>query len=210
MTQANDSVLVENQRRRWRESRARFRANHPREKKLKPPLAHGNSAYSNGLCKCDICRAARREYQVAHRSKNPDRVNEYSRTAYRRDPRRALERKRRWEARHPDYWVKYYARPDVRDRATSRMRRWRVTEKGRLRTIQERLARRARETSAPGVATASQIKARIDYYGGLCWVCGVTATTVDHVVPLARGGSNWPANLRPACKRCNFSRGARF
>jgi hypothetical protein len=32
----------------------------------------------------------------------------------------------------------------------------------------------------------------------------------DHVKPLARGGSNWPANLRPACKSCNSRKGARW
>lgn len=33
--------------------------------------------------------------------------------------------------------------------------------------------------------------------------------TVDHVVPLARGGTNDLANLQVLCKRCNSAKGAR-
>ena len=39
-----------------------------------------------------------------------------------------------------------------------------------------------------------------------CQYCGDEATTVDHVVPLSRGGTNDLANLTPACKPCNSSK----
>lgn len=42
-----------------------------------------------------------------------------------------------------------------------------------------------------------------------CWWCPAPATTIDHVVPLARGGDNDRSNLVPACARCNERRGAR-
>jgi 5-methylcytosine-specific restriction endonuclease McrA len=32
------------------------------------------------------------------------------------------------------------------------------------------------------------------------------ATTVDHIIPVAKGGSDDPENLVAACKRCNFSK----
>lgn len=69
-------------------------------------------------------------------------------------------------------------------------------------------ARYARIKSAPGISAAAQIKARWDYYGGKCWMCGAEATDTDHVKPLAHGGSNWPSNLRPACRSCNRSKSA--
>lgn len=46
-------------------------------------------------------------------------------------------------------------------------------------------------------------------YGGLCWVCAQPGTQMDHVIAIARGGTNWPANLRPICPRCNQSKGAK-
>lgn len=42
-----------------------------------------------------------------------------------------------------------------------------------------------------------------------CRYCGDSATTVDHVVPRIRGGSDDPANLAAACESCNYSKGAR-
>lgn len=38
-------------------------------------------------------------------------------------------------------------------------------------------------------------------------VCdGARATSVDHIVPLARGGTNAITNLQPACGACNSSK----
>ena len=46
--------------------------------------------------------------------------------------------------------------------------------------------------------------------GALCRYCGsVDDLTIDHVTPLARGGSNDLANLVVACRSCNSSKGAR-
>ncbi len=42
---------------------------------------------------------------------------------------------------------------------------------------------------------------------GLCYYCqgnvGRTNLTMDHVVPLSRGGKSRKGNLVPACKTCN-------
>jgi len=44
--------------------------------------------------------------------------------------------------------------------------------------------------------------------GRRCYRCGGYADTVDHITPLALGGSMFdPANLRPACRHCNCSTG---
>lgn len=45
---------------------------------------------------------------------------------------------------------------------------------------------------------------------GSCVYCAAPATTVDHVVPLARGGREHPDNLVPACGPCNFSKSGRL
>ena len=43
----------------------------------------------------------------------------------------------------------------------------------------------------------------------VCWRCGRPgATTADHVVPLAHGGSSDDENLRACCLSCNASAGA--
>lgn len=46
-----------------------------------------------------------------------------------------------------------------------------------------------------------------DRDGRECSYCGATEDlSVDHVVPLSRGGTNDPENLTPACKPCNSSK----
>lgn len=55
-----------------------------------------------------------------------------------------------------------------------------------------------------------------------CWICGKAINyeappghpdsfELDHYIPLSRGGENMPrelGSLRPACSKCNRSRGA--
>lgn len=42
----------------------------------------------------------------------------------------------------------------------------------------------------------------------VCHWCGRHATTADHLVPRAKGGSDDDANLVAACVECNSRRGA--
>lgn len=44
----------------------------------------------------------------------------------------------------------------------------------------------------------------------LCAICGKRpATTVDHITPVSRGGTDAPDNLQPACWPCNQAKGNR-
>jgi len=42
-----------------------------------------------------------------------------------------------------------------------------------------------------------------------CQYCGSAATTLDHVMPVSRGGAWSFSNLVAACSRCNAKKGAR-
>jgi hypothetical protein len=46
-----------------------------------------------------------------------------------------------------------------------------------------------------------------DHY--TCLWCGRHATTVDHIVPSSKGGSDLPQNLLASCMECNTKRGNR-
>lgn len=37
----------------------------------------------------------------------------------------------------------------------------------------------------------------------ICSACGASATEVDHIVPIARGGTHAWSNLQPFCKSCH-------
>lgn len=45
---------------------------------------------------------------------------------------------------------------------------------------------------------------------GPCAYCGSAAESVDHVIPLSRGGAEAEENLVPACQHCNKSKGAKL
>ena len=55
------------------------------------------------------------------------------------------------------------------------------------------------------------VKRTLETYGTLCWLCRLPgANTADHIVPRSRGGAVYDlANLGPAHKHCNESRGNR-
>lgn len=43
-----------------------------------------------------------------------------------------------------------------------------------------------------------------------CAYCGTTEDiTIDHVIPVSRGGKHVRGNLAPACRRCNSSKGSK-
>lgn len=137
-------------------------------------------------------RAAARDW----RSANPERAAETA-AAYLRDyPERR-------EAAHRRY------REANREKRRDQFRTWSAANPERSRERQHR--RRARIASVLNVRyTADQLAARLDYFGGLCWMCGGTATTLDHVKPISRGGANALSNIRPACGRCNSSKRDRW
>lgn len=81
---------------------------------------------------------------------------------------------------------------------------WRRANRAKRRASD--VKRRAALHAAEGSCSPEQLAARWAYYGGRCWRCGVEAVATDHVKPLSRGGSNWPANLRPICTPCNSSK----
>lgn len=66
--------------------------------------------------------------------------------------------------------------------------------------------RRVRLRENGGESTSEQIEQRWDYYGRRCWVCHDEADSTDHVKPVSKGGTGWPANLRPICRSCNSAK----
>lgn len=54
----------------------------------------------------------------------------------------------------------------------------------------------------------------LDKTGGICAKCGrplpIEKTTIDHLIPKYRGGTDEISNLIPMCKRCNKQKGSRI
>lgn len=74
-----------------------------------------------------------------------------------------------------------------------------------------KVKRHHRERAAPGLTAGqrSHLLHKWQRDGRTCTYCGGACETVDHIIALVRGGTNYEGNLTPACRSCNGSKGAR-
>lgn len=140
--------------------------------------AEGQRYYADNI---DVRREAIRRYTVENAAKERARKQRWQ-TENREQQREA---NRRWQRENPD-------------KSASKKRN-----------------RDARLRAAHGQHTASDVAAQFRRQKGRCYYCDCKMTarrnqpntrTVDHVVPIARGGSNGPENIVIACAACNFSK----
>jgi len=110
-------------------------------------------------------------------------------------------------------------RRSVAKRCSSTCRGWEWAKKHPEVGERSRMARRAREAGA----TLERVDPMIvlERSAWRCELCGAktprrfrgtshpNAPTIDHIVPLARGGSHAYANLQTACLRCNVRKATR-
>jgi 5-methylcytosine-specific restriction endonuclease McrA len=127
-------------------------------------------------------KEAKRKALRDWRRKNPDKVLEMGRRSYVKNPKRHVARALRWAKNNPE------AMSAARDR------------------------RRAMELQAEGVYTKEDVRRLLQQNGRVCFYCSTTLAKfhIDHFIPLSRGGSNGPDNLRLSCPSCNYSKGAKM
>lgn len=103
-----------------------------------------------------------------------------------------------------DRFREYRSRPESREEARSRTKAWREANPERARfnwnKRQERLS-----SCAISDLTLEQWQDIKDAWDHRCAYCGCTPeiVTMDHYVPIARGGNHTASNIVPACMSCN-------
>lgn len=130
--------------------------------------------------------------------------------------RETLERRETDPQAYLQYMKEYGERPKVKARRLEREQQRRIEDPSKHRSKSRRRGHLRRGT--PGTYTPEQLQDRIDFYGRRCYLCGCDWDalpckadakpkerwkTIDHVIPCNKGGTGWPANLRPACNVCN-------
>ena len=159
-------------------------------------------------------RAAKKKYHVAHRYDIIKKVSEW----VGRNKARSNEIKRQWANGHRDYnrerGRKYRADNIESERARSiKYRTEHAVECGKRTRTWSRLhpekiiaykhKRKALEHSG-GEFSAIQWKELCERFYYKCVSCGESKPlTVDHIVPLSKGGTNDIENIQPLCLSCN-------
>lgn len=146
------------------------------------------------------------------RERNPDKVKAIKRRAYEKRQPQALAYARHYRQGRPEERKRLWRRWWQRNAEQYRAKRKQQYADDPAREIARVERRRARKLAAEGQYSTEQWHALVTFYcpTGCCLACGEQRSlTVDHVVPLDNGGTNWPDNLQPLCVSCNSSKGTR-
>lgn len=187
------------------------------------PCRHGHGTTRYVLDrKCVVCR--RKQGRAAYAA-NPEPTKARSRARVAADPERKRADDARWRAENAERKRETDAayRLANPERVTENRRRWQRENRDRHNENNRRSARnnpdsirrnviayRGRKRGAAGHFTTGQAALILTAQGGKCAYCEVSEDLhIDHIIPLARGGSNWPWNLQWLCAHHNKAKAAR-
>jgi 5-methylcytosine-specific restriction endonuclease McrA len=154
----------------------------------------------------DDAVARKRAYDQRYYLANAERIKARVKAAYHANPEPAIQRVTRWVKRNPVRVVGYKQAHYAANMDTIKQRVADWNEANPEATRARGRNYRARLFAAEGEHTGDDIKALYAKQRGRCVYCNVKlgdSYHVDHIQPLARGGSNWPSNLQLTCERCN-------
>lgn len=171
----------------------------------------------------------------AYYAENKERINARTSAYQKAHPEMAKKAYQKWWANNPRYSSEYYAKNKAAvaarsrkwrlsnaDRSRSNSLRYRRENADRLKLVvaawhknnphKVRAAnhrRRAAVKNAEGYFSPSDVRAMMLDQKGRCVYCKTDISAnyhLDHIHPLAKGGSNWPSNLQLLCPPCNLSK----
>lgn len=153
--------------------------------------------YKDGVYSiCKSCaRLACREYRAANLEKERARNDEYRL----KNMDAACKKAKLYRQRHPE-------------RALSSIKKWFLAHPGK--TAQYKATRRAYLNKVSGKITAQEWQDLKKFYNHTCLKCGrkepEIKLTLDHVMPVSKGGSNTIQNAQPLCLSCNSGKKDRY
>ncbi len=173
-----------------------------------------------GCCECkrqysENNRERERERARLWREKDTERAREANREGVRRynKTEKARAKQRRFAKKHPEK-----ARENMRqwrqnnpEKARAGDFRWKKNNPDKLRAIKHRA--RAKRLGANGTHTSTDVADIRKLQRNRCARCRESLkgkkAHIDHIIALARGGSNDRKNIQILCASCNISKNAR-
>jgi 5-methylcytosine-specific restriction endonuclease McrA len=178
------------------------------------PNGHVSERYVyEGRCvACIKCKKPRdKNYGKIWQENNRERCRAYWRKhVNKKDKAVRREKLRDWKRRNPEKWAALVAKSKNRPPSVRRALWREYAKRYPTQRANASRARRAREKHAEGVHTASDVASIIKRQSGQCAYCPKKLGRqyhVDHIIPLSKGGSNWPKNIQVLCPACNMAKG---
>lgn len=112
-----------------------------------------------------------------------------------------------------DYEAKRRLQPEYREYNKKRGQEYRESERGKLVCQTKARRDRAKRRGSEGFHTADDVILQYRSQNGKCWHCGKKLNNkfeVDHLIPIDKGGTNWPNNIVCSCRKCNRSKGGKY
>jgi 5-methylcytosine-specific restriction endonuclease McrA len=148
--------------------------------KAKHDYGDGHSVRVKSSNQCFECRKA-------HATERDDKRKAWEAEYRAKNKARMSEATQRWRERNPGYCKTYY-------------------EEHRAEALQNKLRRQARIKHQAKYST-KMVRERFAAFGDRCAYCGKDGKlTLDHFVPISKGGPDALGNIIPACSGCNGSK----
>jgi 5-methylcytosine-specific restriction endonuclease McrA len=146
------------------------------------------------------------------REANRERHRAYTREYRKRHAAERYAKNREWAEAHPELVRTYHKRS--RDRHPEKYKA--MAERWRAKNPDARhafcTARRAKKRAVGGTFTRHQWAAMKERYGHRCLCCKkqFERLSMDHIVPIDKGGPHCEENIQPLCIRCNSAKGTKI
>lgn len=173
----------------------------------KPCAVCGSKIKQTSNGSCIACSRARTK---AWRLEHVAETRAASLDWYYRNHERAQKTMDEWRSNNSEHIAKTAAERwgKNRDRYTVVAKQWRSENQDKRRCIQEN--RRARQLEASGWFSAMDAEIIMKLQDDRCAYCNETENLqLDHIIPLSRGGSNWPWNIQWLCSHHNSSKNSK-
>ncbi len=152
----------------------------------------------------------KREYDRIYRQENADKIREYKQLYSQENPDIILEYHRNYRKENADKFREHQQnyRQENPDRIRKYQQKYFQTPSGKSSRIRNEQKRRAIKNQCHSLPYKPEDI--LNLFDGECAYCGSKdKLTLDHFIPITKGGSNVQGNLLPACQSCNCSKNSK-